>query len=314
VRLSAFLVIGWLLACRSPLAEVDKTEFAFGSYVRLKVLAETRPIAETAVVKAFTEVHRLDTLWSTFLPASEVVRVNRDRVMAVRAETRDLVERALEACGEADGALDVTILPVSEAWGFSDGRYRVPDSVELTAAVERVDFREVKFSGDSLLLGATVQLDLGAVAVGAAVDRVIDLLMKAGATHGLVDAGGDIRVFGDRVWQIGIQNPRGPGVTRILRLKDRAVSTSGDYQKYFEMDGRRYHHILDPRTGYSAKWCVSVTVLAPTAFEADAYATAAFVLGPEAAGSMLGLRPDLGAVFLLDGASSPREVTIGMTE
>jgi thiamine biosynthesis lipoprotein len=314
MRPLVLLAVSWVLACRPQLAEVDGTEFAFGSYVRIRVLAEAPPIAETALACAFTEVHRLDTLWSAFLPSSEVAGVNRHRGQAVRAETRELVGRALEVCREVDGALDVTILPVSEAWGFRDERYRVPDSAELAAALEPVDFRQVRLSGDSVWLAGTAQLDLGAVAVGAAVDRAVGLLKEAGAKQGLVDAGGDIRVFGDRVWRIGIQNPRGPGVIRVHQLMDRAVSTSGDYQKYFESDGRRYHHIIDPRTGYPADGCASVTVFAPTAFEADAYATAAFVLGPEAAHDILGLHPDIGAVFHEEDASSLREVTVGRIE
>jgi thiamine biosynthesis lipoprotein len=293
---------------------MDRTEFAFGSYVRIKVLAEMPSTVQTAVARAFAEVHRLDTLWSAFLPGSDVARINRAGGHIAQPETRELVGRALEVCRESDGVLDVTILPVSEAWGFLDGRYRVPDSVELAAALARVDFRNVKLSGDTVLLAATAQLDLGAVAVGAAVDRVVDLLRESGAIQGLVDAGGDIRVFGDRVWRIGIQNPRGSGVIRICRLKDRAVSTSGDYQKYFESGGRRYHHIIDPRTGYPADGCGSVTVFAGTAFEADAYATAAFVDGPRAAHCVLDLHPDMGALFLEEEAGALREDVLGRIE
>ncbi|UCG44150.1 MAG: FAD:protein FMN transferase [candidate division WOR-3 bacterium] len=314
MRPVALLAVGWALACRPQFVEVDGTEFAFGSYVRIRVLAEARAVAETALARAFAEVHRLDTLWSAFLPTSEVAGVNRNRGQAVRAETRELVDRALDVCREVDGALDVTILPVAEAWGFRDERYRVPDPAELAAALEPVDFRQVELSGDSLWLTGAAQLDLGAVAVGAAVDRAVGLLKEAGAKEGLVDAGGDIRVFGDRVWRIGIQNPRGRGVIRVHQLRDRAVSTSGDYQKYFERDGRRYHHIFDPRTGYPADGRTSVTVFAPTAFEADAYATAAFVLGPQAAEDVFVLHPDIGAVFLEEDDGSLREVTVGRIE
>jgi thiamine biosynthesis lipoprotein len=314
MRPLVLLAVSWVLACKSQLAEMDRTEFAFGSYARIKVLAEVSSVAETAAARAFAEVHRLDTLWSAFLPGSEVAGINLSGGDAVQPETRDLVGRALEVCHESGGALDVTILPVSEVWGFIDGRHRVPDSVDLAAALERVDFRQVRSSADSVWLASTARLDLGAVAVGEAVDRVVDLLKASGAKQGLVDAGGDIRVFGDRVWRIGIQNPRRPGVMRVCQLKDRAVSTSGDYQKYFESDGRRYHHIVDPKTGYPAAGCASVTVFATTAFEADAYATAAFVLGPEAARGILGLHPDMGAVFVVEEASSLREVAVGRIE
>ncbi len=271
-----------LLACSKPgLTKVDETGFAFGSYLRIEALAPTRTVAESAVQRVFAEMSRLDTLWSSFLPGSEVARINESKNGIVHAETRDLIDAALKFCASTGGALDITIQPLTEAWGFLGGEYRVPDSAELKKARGLVDYHRVLVRNDSVILMGRARLDLGAVAVGCAVDRAVEMLKAAGVKQGLVDAGGDIRVFGDRVWRIGLQNPRGKGIIRVLNVKNQAVSTSGDYQKFFEDDGKRYCHIIDPETGYPASRCASVTVIARSALVADAFSTAVFVLGPE---------------------------------
>lgn len=298
------LLVLVLLACRSARpAEVDRTEFAFGSYLRIRVLAQTPATAESSVARAFGELHRLDTLWSVFLPGSDVARVNRSGRATVAPETRDLVRAALELCVQSRGTLDLTIYPLMEAWGFLDGEPRVPDSAELAAARARVDFHRVSVAGDTVFVRDGARLDLGAFAVGRAVDRAAVVLRDQGASAGLIDAGGDIFVFGDRVWRVGLQDPRGDDIVRVFELRDCAISTSGDYQKFFESDGRRYHHIIDPTTAYPATRCASVTVRAATTLAADAWSTGLFVAGP--AGMSDGRLPvGCGAVMLVDVGDS----------
>ncbi len=295
----------FLLACSNTrLAEVDRTEFVFGSYVRIRALAPSQSKAENAVRKTFQEMFRLDTLWSGFLTGSEVALVNESGRALVSAETRDLIEAGLEFCRETEGALDITVQPLIEAWGFLGDGYRVPDTAELKALCKLIDFRKVKVFGDSVVLTRGVRIDLGAVAVGRAVDRAVETLKAAGVEQGLIDAGGDIRVFGNRVWRIGLQNPRGEGVIRVFKLRNQAVSTSGDYQKFFEVDGQRFCHIFDPGTGYPAGECASVTVVAQSALAADAYSTAVFVLGPEKGLKMVQARESLEVVVLVDRGDS----------
>jgi thiamine biosynthesis lipoprotein len=150
-------------------------------------------------------------------------------------------------------------------------------------------------------------LDLGAIAKGRAVDRALDKLVARGIRNAIIDAGGDLRIIGSRPgkdsWRIGVQHPREPGVLLLtLDLKDTAIVTSGDYERFFMVDGVRYHHILDPSTGQPARGCQSVTVLAPTATEADACATAAFVLGPSKGLAFLRARPGVrGIIVAADG-------------
>lgn len=294
-------------------SEVEEIQMGLGSYIRIRAVGADRERIARAVKEAFSEMHRLDTLWSSFLPGSEVARLNRERRLRVSSETRELILKAVQVAESTGGAFDITIEPLERLWGFYDGAYRVPDSSEVRRARERVDYRKVRVSGDTVILGAGVNLDLGGIAVGYAVDRAVELLKAGGAREGLVDAGGDIRVFGERVWRIGVQNPRGQGVVRVLRLKDRAVATSGDYEKFFEQGGRRYCHIIHPKTGYPADHWAAVTVVAPSAVEADAYSTAMFVLGAGAV-EWIKKKAGLGAVFFEATGDSVQEKAVGRFE
>ncbi|MGQ9677955.1 MAG: FAD:protein FMN transferase [bacterium] len=288
-----FLLVG---ACSNRIHEVDQTEIGFGSYFRICGRGKKADEVRKTVHQAFAEMHRLDTLWSNFVEKSEVVRLNRVRKMIVSADTRELIEKAVALCAATGGALDITVEPLVRLWGFYDHSYRVPESSELKNLLRRVDYHQVAVRGDTVVLGDGVTLDLGGVAVGYAVDRIVEILLSGGLSEGLVDAGGDIRVFGDRVWRIGVQHPRREGVIRVLKLKNRAVSTSGDYEQFFEVDGRRYCHIINPKTGYPGSHWVAVTVLAPTALEADGYATALFVLEKKGI-EVLQAQPQAGALF-----------------
>ncbi len=301
-----------LLACSgSRPAEVDRTGFGFGSYVRIKLLDASPARAESLVAVAFDELNRLDTLWSAFLPGSDVAVLNRERSCRVSPETAELIRSALRFAELTGGALDITVRPLSEAWGFPDADYRVPSDSELAEALRAVGYRQVVLHGDTVVLAGSARVDLGGVAVGAAVDRVVEMLESAGVTAGLVDAGGDIRVFGDRTWRIGLQDPRGDGIVRVFELSDGAVSTSGDYQKFFERDGERFHHIIDPTTGRPAGGCASVTVLAATTLAADALSTGLFVLGPERGTALLERLEGTGAVFVCEEGDSLRQVSGG---
>lgn len=274
------LLLLLVLGCAERPAVTDRTEFAFGSYARVKLLAPSRAVADSAAAITFQRLHQLDTMWSFFQEGSELARLNRGARVLLSPETRRLVYYASRLGRDTESALDITVGPLLEAWGFYDTVNRVPGDAELAGLLARVGHSRVALRADSLILEPGTELDLGAVAVGAAVDDAVGLARAAGAIAGLVDAGGDIRVFGDRDWRIGVRHPRAESVCRVLVLRDRAVSTSGDYQKYFEADGRRWCHIIDPRTGRPASECASVTVVAPTALTADAWSTALFVLGP----------------------------------
>lgn len=300
------LLIGVFLSsalfCSRRGYEVDRTEMAFGSYVRIRALGKDSIGVNRSVGEAFAELHRLDSLWSCFYEGSEVVRLNRARRLVVSPETRDLILKAWEIGKRTEGVFDITVEPLIRLWGFFDESYQVPESSEIKRLLPRVGYEGVVINCDTVMLGDSVNIDLGGIAVGFAIDRAVALLKANGVKEGLIDAGGDIRVFGEKVWRIGVQNPRGEGVVQVLKLKNRAVATSGDYEHFFEKDGRRYCHIIDPRSGYPSAGCVAVTVVAPSALEADAYSTALFVMGPEE-GLAWANKERLGAImfFLKEG-------------
>lgn len=269
--------------CSRPGYVVDETEMGFGSYIRICARGKTKEETDKAVHRAFAEMHRLDTLWSIFFDKSEVAQLNRLRKMRVSKETRDLIVKGIAMGEETNGAFDITVEPLMRLWGFYDGSYRVPESTDIVETKKHVDHRQIVVDGDSIILGEGVNLDLGGIAVGYAVDRAVAIMESLGLSEGLVDAGGDIRVFGEKVWRIGVQNPRGEGVVRVLKLKNQAVSTSGDYENFFEVNNKRYCHIVNPKTGYPATRWIAVAVVAPSALEADVYSTTLFACGDDGA-------------------------------
>lgn len=305
------LLLIFLGGCGQRMHEVDQTEMGFGSYIRIRVRGTDAKKVDQAVQEAFAEMRRLDTLLSLFTNSSEVVRLNNERRLPVTEETRELIRKGLALGEEAGGVFDITVEPLVRAWGFYDDSCRVPDSVTVARLRQRVDYRQVMVRGDTVVLGDSVRIDLGGIAVGFAVDRAVAILKSDGVKEGLVDAGGDIRVFGDRVWRVGIKHPRKQGLIRVLKLRDRAVATSGDYERFFEQGGQRFSHIIDPRDGYPAGKCAAVTVIAPTALEADVFSTAVFVLGPEEGSELVARQPGLGAFIYSVVGGSVRELKVG---
>jgi thiamine biosynthesis lipoprotein len=248
--------------------------------VCIKVYDPDQALARNALEKAFEAMAQIEALASTFTK-SELTDLNRNGRALLAPELRKLLKAALEIAAASDGAFDPTIYPLIELWGFYAHEGKVPDSFRIEEVRGQVDYHKVELKGDSVWLAPLTRIDLAGIAKGYAVDQAVSVLKASGVSSGLVDGGGDIRVFGPRRFKIGVKHPRGEGTIRIIELQDRAVATSGDYENYFISGGNRYHHIIDPKTGYPARGCISVTVVAPEAVLADGLATAAFVLGPD---------------------------------
>jgi thiamine biosynthesis lipoprotein len=257
-----------------------------------------------AEVEASMSAHRDD---------SEVARLNAAaEPVEVSAATAEVLELGLQMAATSGGAFDLTLGRLKTLWGFDGDAPRVPSDPEIAAALRGIGPTSLHLEGRRVTKGdAALGVDLGAIAKGYAVDRAVAALQAAGIRHASVNAGGDLRLIGDRggrPWRIGIQHPRDPqGVLVTLELADAAVVTSGDYERFFEVDGVRYHHILDPRVGRPADACRSVTVVAASAAEADALATAAFVLGPEAGRRLVESRGGLALFVAADGEVSLSE-------
>lgn len=273
------------------------TRFALmGGWAEVKFVdARGRTGAEALARKVEAEAMRIEAKFSRYLPGSSVSMVNRQAGLAAvpaDGETRALVEAALELARLTGGRFDPTVGVLSRAWDFRRGQ--VPTEAELQALLPLVDAGAVRLGPDGLLLArAGMELDLGGVGKEYAVDRVADLLRDEGVSSALVNFSGDVRTVGrrgdGRPWSIGVQDPRAPGRCRFhIRARSRAgIATSGDYERCFERDGVRYHHLLDATTGRPARGLSSATVIAPTACAAGRLATAAFLLGREAGLALL---------------------------
>jgi thiamine biosynthesis lipoprotein len=240
-----------------------------GTAIRAELWHEDPAAGEAALDAAMEEMHRIDRAMSPFKPESELSRLNRDAAKApvrVSDEMFHVVERSIEFSELSQGAFDITFASVGHMFDYRN-RIR-PTAEQVSAALPGVDYRHIRLDrGERTIRFASdkVRIDLGGIAKGYAVDNCIELLKARGVTEALVVAGGDSRVLGDRrgrPWMIGIRDPRREdAMVAMLPLADAAISTSGDYERYFEEDGVRHHHILDPRTGASATGARSVTII-----------------------------------------------------
>ncbi|MEY8428783.1 FAD:protein FMN transferase [Lachnospiraceae bacterium 46-15] len=247
---------------------------------------------EEAAEAAEKEAERLDALLSTGAADSEVSRLNREGGGSVSEDTAVLIEKAGRICEKTDGAFDISIYPVMRAWGFTDKKYQVPEPGELTVLLDRVDGSQIRLDGNrkKVLFGLDgMEIDLGGIAKGYASNRMMKIFQEYGVESGIVSLGGNVQVLGTKAdggnWRVAVRNPEGDGdFLGVLSVNGKAVVTSGGYERYFERDGKTYHHILDPASGYPAdSGLVSVTVVSEDGVFADGLSTALFVMGMEQA-------------------------------
>lgn len=292
--LASLLLAGSLTACGGTAAQEMQSiqVFAMDTVMGLRACGgET----EAALAAAEDEIYRLDEALSRTREDSAVSRLNSaagGTPVDVGEELRDLIARALDFSAATDGAFDITLAPVSSAWGFTEDTYRVPEDAELALLLPCVGAEHVHLEeGTAISLDQGTRIDLGAIAKGYASDRMAAIYQEHGITHGIVDLGGNTWVCGGNLegepWQIGIQDPaRSAGaLAGILEASDAFAVTSGGYQRYFTgPDGTVYQHILNPKTGWPVQGdLLSVTIVADNGTMADAYSTALYVMGREAA-------------------------------
>jgi len=292
-----------------------ETRTVMGTYVTVTAERGALPevLVRAAVRDAFAEIERVDRLMSTYKADSELSEVNRMAgvgPVTVSEDTANTVRLSLEIAKMTGGAFDPTIGPLVDLWKVTAKDADIPARTDIEAARRLVDYREVEVTdgpdGPSVFVRRKgMSLDLGGVAKGYAADLAAGKMMERGVKAGIVAVAGDLRLFGKRpdgsAWRIGIQHPRDKsGFLTRLEITDAAVSTSGDYERYFIKDGVRYNHIIDPRTGYPARGLISVSVEAGTSSMADPLATALFVLGPEGSKAFAGSHPDISVLTVSD--------------
>lgn len=278
-----------------------------GTLVEITAVAPNETLAQAALTAGFQEIRRIETLISTWIETSELSRVNHAagrEPVGVSDETFALLTKALEVAAYTEGGFNIAIGPAVRLWNIPEAP-RIPSDMELEIAAQYVDYRRIHLDASSrsvFLEKPGMRIDVGGIGKGFAAEKAAAVMREIGASGGLVAVAGDFRVFGKRAdgtaWPVGIQHPRQPGkVLATLDSTDEAISTSGDYERFFLKDGVRYHHILDPRTLQPARLCQSVTIIAPDATMADALATGVFVMGP-AKGLTLVERLGFGAVIV----------------
>ncbi len=297
-----------------PARRVVAEDKAMGTHIALAAYT-TPTLDEAAVQRAFdasvTEIRRLETLMTTWRPDSELSRVNAaagKSPVAVGQETFDVVKEAIHASEISEGTFDITFESLHGLWKFDqDLDPHPPTDAQIKAKLPFVGYHHIHLDpvAKTIFLDSEgTKISLGGIAKGYAVDRAAKVLRDAGLTSFYVQAGGDLYAAGRKPdgsdWSAGIRDPRGPegAYFAVLPLSDHAFSTAGDYERSYVIGGKRYHHIIDPRTGKPATASRSVTIYAPTAFLADEVDDAVFILGPEKGLKLVESLDGVGAVIV----------------
>ncbi len=318
-RIPVFLILFLVfVGCvrHSPISTLKQTRLQMGTFVTISVYQKNRSRkAEKAVAAAFQRIKDIEEKTSYFIRNDEIWQVNAfagKRGVPVDSDLVRLAKESEKISLWTAGAFDVTVGPLRRLWNFDSTRTTLPDSGAIAALLPLVDFHHFVLRGNFLYLTRPqMQVDFGGIAKGYAVDEAMKILKARGVTDALVDAGGDFSAVAGpltkgkrKVW---IRHPRKPqGFFGWFPMDSGCVATSGDYEQYFVLNGVRYHHILDPKTGWPARGCVSVTIQAPSTMEADALATGIFVLGPQKGLRVIESHPNIEGVILFQ--RSPTEL------
>ena len=286
------LVVLVISGCQSPPVLIKRSQILMGTLVDVTAVAQDKAAAKKAATAALAEIKRLENLLSTWIPDSEISQINSAagrHSVKVSKESMDVIERSLEMADLTGGAFNIAVGPAVKAWDASqDGR--IPSLEELNEIRPLIDLSQLKLDqkGRTVYLEKTgMQIDIGGIGKGYAADRAAVVMKSSGALAGVVAISGDIETFGrmpdNQRFVFGIQHPRkeqGELLARI-ELENEAVSTAGDYQRFFEVEGVRYHHILDPTTLQPSRSSQSVTIIAKEGVVADGLDTGIFIMGPE---------------------------------
>ena len=289
-------------------AVVTRAQMQMGTLVKITAVARSESVSQAAATAGFAEIHRLEELLSTWIPTSELSRVNTSAgvmPVPVSPDTMTVVQGAIQVAEVTHGGFNIAIGPAVDAWNVIEDR-RIPTESELEALRPLVDLQAVHADARKrtiFLEKAGMRIDVGGIGKGYAADQAVIAMKKAGALAGIVALSGDIKTFGQlpggKKFPVGIQHPRKEGeVLAFIDLEDEAVSTAGDYERFFEHDGVRYHHILDPKTLQPARSCQAVTVIASEGIWADGLDTGIFVMGAELGMQLVETLPGVEAIIV----------------
>jgi FAD:protein FMN transferase len=280
-----------LAARTADVYRVEQALDAMGAAYVVVAYGESPEKVQAAIEASFDEVKRVDRFLSNYRADSELSKLNRyaaDRPVPVSEEFFRLLEQCQEYSRQSDGAFDISVGRLMRVWGFYKGAGRLPETVEVREALNKVGYQHIELNP----AGRTVrfarrglELDPGGIGKGYAVDRMVEVLKRNGIRSAMVSAGGSSIYAlgappGERGWRVNLKHPKQPGKTvQELWLKDESISTSGTYEKFFEVDGKVYAHIMDPRTGFPAEGMLAVSVVAPLTLDSEAWTKPVFIQG-----------------------------------
>lgn len=267
----------------------SKEFFAMDTYMEVNAYGDN---GEKAVAKAEKEVNKLDSILSTGKSTSEISKLNKNKKQVVSADTMSLIKESIKISKETNSAFNPTIYPLMELWGFTTKNYYVPKDNEIKPLLNHMDIDNIKIDeskNEVSFKDSNMKIDLGAIAKGYTSSKIIDIFKENNIKSGMVTLGGNVQVLGKKpdgsLWKVGIQNPIGEDeYLGVLQTSDKAVITSGGYERNFTKNGKTYHHILDPSNGYPANnGLTSVTIISSDGTLADALSTSLFVMGKDKA-------------------------------
>ena len=296
-----------------------------GSRFEITVVAPSQQQADTWIDLAVDEISRIEALISSWDPASQTSEINRMagvKPVAVDPELYGLIERSLGISRLTDGAFDISYASMDRIWKFDGSMTEMPSPEAIRESVARVGYGKIVLNPEKqsvFLPEPGMKIGFGGIGKGYAADRARDLLIEHGVPAGIINASGDMNTWGQqpggKPWQVAITNPLDKNKSfGVLPISDRAVVTSGDYEKYVTFEGKRYAHIIDPRTGYPATGILSVTVFAPRAELADALATSVFVMGVETGLDRIGQLPQVACLIVDEHGKLHTSKNVQLTE
>lgn len=280
-----------------------------GSRYEITVTASDSLSANDYIDKAVNEISRIEKLISSWDPASETSEINRNagiKPVKVAPELYNLINRALKISEITDGAFDISYASMDKIWKFDGSMTKMPSEEEIKESVSKVGYQNIILNPKDttvFLKNKGMKIGFGAIGKGYSADQAKNLLMKNGVKSGIINASGDMNTWGDKPdgtpWKVAITNPMNKEHSfALLPLENRAVVTSGDYEKFVKFNGVRYAHIINPKTGYPATGIISATVFAPKAELADALATSVFVMGIDAGIDRINQLPEIDCIIV----------------
>ncbi|MFK8165718.1 MAG: FAD:protein FMN transferase [Lewinella sp.] len=298
-----------LMAVCSAQESYKRTLKLMGSRFDITVVAEDSIIADVYIDAAVTEISRIEKLISSWDEASQTSKINRNagvQPVKVAGELYNLIERAAGLSRLTDGAFDISYASMDRLWTFDGSMKEMPSAEDIRTSVSKVGYQNIllnKRDRTVFLKNPGMKIGFGAIGKGYAADRAKELLIRMGVVAGIINASGDMNTWGQQPngneWKVAITNPLDKNKAfALLPISNRSVVTSGNYEKYVEFNGKRYTHIIDPRTGYPSSGILSVTVFAPKAELADALATSVFVMGTEAGLDRINQLPNIDCIII----------------